>query len=188
MSRTLSIARRLCLVCCAAVVLSGGGVTAAEESEMVIGEGKYALPIPKGWERRQPRTNIVEHEFAVAAVEGDPADGRVTVMAAGGSVSDNLDRWFGQFSQPDGSSTRDKAVVDKLTVAGFPAHVVDIGGTFDDRPPFGGGGVKREDYRLLGAIIETKAGNYFIKLVGPDKTVAGQRDAFRKMVEGLTAK
>ncbi len=53
------------------------------------------------------QTRIVEHEFAIPAAEGDKADGRFTIMAAGGSVDANIDRWYAQFSQPDGGSTKE---------------------------------------------------------------------------------
>ena len=41
---------------------------------------------------------------------------------------------------------------------------------------------------MLAAIIETgTAGNYFLKLYGPGKTVGNAADGFRKMVEGMVA-
>ena len=77
-------------------------------------------------------------------------------MGAGGSIEDNIDRWLGQFIQPDGKKTKDKAKIDKKKIAGVPVHVVDIAGTYKDTPggPFARGKtIDREDYRMLGAII-----------------------------------
>lgn len=173
----------------ALAVLAAPAAAVADE-RYAIGENKeYTLPVPAGWLRKQPRTRIVEHEFEAKAVEGDELGGRVTVMAAGGSVDDNVKRWYGQFSQPDGSSTEEKAKVKKTTVAGQDVHMVDITGTFDDRPPFAASqGVQRPNYRMLGAIIQTKkAGNYFIKFYGPAKTITANEAAFNKMVEDLKA-
>jgi gluconolactonase len=69
--------------------------------------------------------------------------------------------------------------------------MVDIAGTFKDMPggPFAGGAaVERPGHRMLAAIVATPGeGNYFLKLTGPAATIAGQEDAFRKMVEGLVA-
>jgi hypothetical protein len=163
---------------------------ASAQERYALGENKeYSLPVPEGWLRKQPRTRIVEHEFEAKAAEGDEIAGRVTVMAAGGSVDDNVKRWYGQFSQPDGSSTEEKAKIKKTVVAGQDVHVVDISGTFDDRPPFAASqGVQRPNYRMMGAIIQTKkAGNYFIKFYGPAKTIGANEAAFNKMVEGLKA-
>ena len=69
--------------------------------------------------------------------------------------------------------------------------IVDIGGTYDDKPiPFAPGpGTPRPDYRMLAGIVQPKnAGNYFIKFYGPAKTVAKNEAAFKKMLEGLEAK
>jgi hypothetical protein len=110
-------------------------------------------------------------------------------MGAGGSVQANVDRWFGQFAQADGSDTKDKATTKKLKLAGCEVTIVDITGTYKDAPagPFAGGkAVDRPDYRMLAAIVETTdRGNYFLKFYGPGKTVAKHADGFRAMVEGL---
>ncbi|HEX5444854.1 MAG TPA: hypothetical protein VFW87_13540, partial [Pirellulales bacterium] len=108
---------------------------------------------------------------------------------------DNIKRWYGQFRQPDGGSTADQAKVEQKTVAGQDVTLVDVSGTYLDKPggPFAGGKtVEREDYRMLAAIIETtqkgkKTGNYFIKLIGPRKTIAENQKAFDAMIESLKA-
>ena len=177
------------------VALSSGRLTAAPavaDAAVVftIADGAFTLEAPAGWERVQPKSRMVETEFAVPAAQADAA-GRMTVMGAGGSVEANIERWCGQFSQPDGSATRDKATTKKLKVAGCEVTLVDISGTFTDMPggPFAGGpAVQRPGYRMLAAIIATPGrGNYFLKLTGPAATIAAQQDAFRTMVEGLVA-
>ena len=156
-----------------------------------LSEGKITLPAPDSWERKQPRTRIVEHEFAAKGPEGQkPA--RVTIMGAGGGVEANIDRWIGQFRQPDGGATREKTKVEKAKAGETEIHVVDITGTYMDRPggPFAGGRVTpREGYRMMGAIIVTKnSGHYFVKMLGPDKTVAANSKAFREMLTKLKIK
>lgn len=159
---------------------------------VTIADGHVKLTIPADWAKKEPRNHIIDHEFEIPAVAGDERPGRVTIMGAGGSVEDNIDRWAGQFSQPDGSSSREKAKIRKFTVAGQDVTLADISGTYDDKagPFVPGAGVPRENYRMLGAIVQTKhdgqpSGNYFIKLYGPKNTVAGQEAAFTKMLEGL---
>lgn len=165
--------------------------TAAEAAGVfTIADGGFTLEAPAGWERVQPKSGMIETEFAVPAAEGAAA-GRLTVMGAGGSIEANVDRWCGQFSQPDGSATRDKTTTKKLQVAGCEVTLVDISGTFKDMPggPFAGGAaVERPGYRMLAAIVATPGrGNYFLKLTGPAATIAGQEAGFRTMVEGLVA-
>lgn len=149
---------------------------------------KLTIAVPKSWIRKPPRMGLIEHEFAVPAAEGDADDGRVTIMAAGGSVDANIQRWIGQYTQPDGSATADKTKIEHKAIAGRKVHLVDISGTYRESMggPFAGGQVvERPGYRMLAAIVETAQGKYFIKFYGPRKTVTGQANAFRAMIEGL---
>lgn len=161
----------------------------ANDHTISFADGKLSLTAPSNWLRKKPATSIVEHEFAVPAAKGDETEGRMTIMGAGGSVDDNINRWYGQFTQPDGGSTKDRAKVEKITAAGEAVHLVDISGTFrDQRGPFAPA-VERSNYRMLAAIITTKdAGNYFVKFYGPQKTIAENAQPFRRMIEGLQKK
>jgi hypothetical protein len=154
-----------------------------------IADGGLALEAPKGWNRVQPKSGIVETEFAIPSTEEGGAAGRMTVMGAGGTVQANVDRWYGQFSQPDGSETKDKASTKKLNIGGCAVTMVDVSGTYKDMPggPFAGGqAVERPSYRMLAAIVEVpERGNYFLKFYGPAATVAAHADGFRGMVEGM---
>jgi hypothetical protein len=151
-----------------------------------IGSG-HTLTAPESWDRKPPRSGFVNAEFAVPAVEGDAHGGRVTVTTAGGSIQANIQRWYGQFTQPDGSDTKDHAEVEEKTIAGSTVHLVDISGTYLDSTggPFAGTTTPRPDYRMLAAIIETDEANYFVKFYGPAKTVAENEDEFLEMIEGV---
>ena len=183
------------VACCfssAAVCGSARGQAVAEEARaFTIASGAFSLEAPADWKRVQPKSGIVETEFAVLPDAEGEQPGRMTVMGAGGSVQANVDRWYGQFAQPDGSETKDKATTKTLKLAGCTVTFVDVGGTYKDMPggPFAGGkSVDRPDYRMLAAIVETpKEGSYFLKFYGPGTTVAKQADGFRKMVEGMVA-
>ncbi|NDC63376.1 MAG: hypothetical protein EBZ59_05180 [Planctomycetia bacterium] len=156
-----------------------------------IGGGAFALEAPVGWRRVQPKSQIVETEFTIPAAADGEQPGRMTAMGAGGSVSDNVDRWIGQFSQPDGGSTKDKTVTKTLKIAGCTVTFVDVPGTYKDMPggPFAGGkAIERPNYRMLAAIVETPAsGNHFLKFYGPAAVVDRHADGFRTMVEGMVA-
>ena len=72
-------------------------------------------------------------------------------------------------------------------MAGLKLHLVDIAGTYKDSPggPFAPS-VTRPKHRMLGAVLETeKYGNYFIKLTGPERTVAAHEKAFAAMLDSL---
>ena len=167
-----------------ALLWPAGVLAAAEQTPVVsLAEGHILLAAPAGWVRQEPRTRIIDAEFSAPAAEGDQADGRITVMAAGGSIQQNLDRWVGQFTQTERNQT------DKLQIAGREVRRLDLIGTYkDQKSPFAPA-VMRENYRVLGAIIPTQEhGNYYIKFSGPKATVAKHEPTFQKFLESLQVK
>ena len=165
--------------------------TKSKDYLLTIAGGKLSITVSGRWTAKKPAVRIIEHELSVPKAKGDAADGRILMMSAGGSIEANLSRWFGQFSQPDGKSTKDRAKVTKTEVAGHEVRIVDISGTYNDRRGPFAPAVKRADYRMLAAIVSVgkkqgaPAGNYFIKFYGPKKTVAANEKAFTAMIESL---
>ncbi|MDX1947559.1 MAG: hypothetical protein SFU86_19325, partial [Pirellulaceae bacterium] len=155
----------------AALFVSFAACSVVADEKFTVGEGKVTFTAPEGWKKVQPKTRIVEAEFEVPAAKGDETAGRLTAMGAGGDVETNISRWAGQFVGPGGEEV--KPQIDKLMVDGNEVHIVALSGTYKDSPggPFAGGKtVMRENYKMLGAICVTKAGNYFVKLYGPKAT------------------
>ncbi len=197
--KKLAIARcfaAICLIGLLPIAVAAADEKSADKPNPTIdlADGKITMTAPAGWVRKTPKVRFIEHEFAVPASKGDTEDGRVTVMGAGGTIEANVDRWIAQFSQPDGSETKNQ-VADadrKKTIAGLDVHFIDLSGTYKDMPrPFdpNAGAVTRKDYRMVAAIIASpKLGNYFIKFYGPKQTVADHAAEFRKMVDGLKVK
>ena len=159
----------------------------AKPTVVEIADGAISLEAPAEWKKTKPASRIVEVEFAIPKVEGDSADGRLTIMQAGGSVEDNISRWIGQFSQPDKGSTRERAVISEKEIAGQTVHLVDISGNYADRRGPFAPAVQRDNYRMLAAIVvTTDHGQQFIKLYGPRKTISANEKAFQKFVNSLT--
>jgi hypothetical protein len=154
---------------------------------VVLGD-RLAMSAPDSWIAKPPGNPMILQEFAVPAAKGDPRDGRVTVSSAGGTVAANIDRWAGQFGQPDGAKTADKMKVQKKTVAGQEVDLVDISGTYQEsagmmQPP-----VPRPDYRMLAAILPGDGPSFFIKFYGPKKTVGEHEKEFQAMFDGIKAR
>jgi hypothetical protein len=159
----------------------------AQGTAIGLAGGQLQMQVDKAWKAVQPRVRIIEHEFSVPAHKDDDHPGRVTIMHAGGTVEENMDRWIGQFTAPDGETLKDRTKKETKKVAGLEVHLIDISGTYHDRP---GGpvapAVERPSYRLLGAmIVSAKTGNYFVKFTGPQRTVAAHEKAFASMIDSL---
>jgi hypothetical protein len=142
------------------------------------------LSVPPAFKPTEPKSSIIEHEFVVSG-EGD-ATARMTMMASGGGIQPNIDRWKSQFI---GGKAEDQKT-ELVKVGKWNVHVVDLNGTYKESMgggPFAPGKiVERADYSMLGAILEHPEGRtYFVKLTGPQSIVKANRDAFIDMVKGL---
>jgi hypothetical protein len=181
---------RACRIVLILLGLLGTAALAQEQGAKIdLAGGKLQLKSPKDWVRKQPQSRIIEHEFAVPASAGDANEGRVTIMGAGGPIDANIDRWYSQFSQPDGGSIKERAKVKKFKVAGEDVHLVDLSGTYKDQRGPMAPAVERPKYRMLAAIITAgPLGNYFVKFYGPQQTVTDHEKAFLSMIEGLERK
>lgn len=152
-----------------------------------LADGRLVLQFPARWEKQRPSVRIIEVELKVPPKEEKASEpGRLTIMRAGGSVEANVERWYGQFEQPDGKSSKEAAKVEEKEVDDLKIHIVDLSGTFlDRRGPFAPA-TEKEDYRMLAAIIQTDgAGNYFIKFTGPQETIKQNEKAFMRMIDEL---
>jgi hypothetical protein len=146
---------------------------------------KFRLKAPKAWIAKEPRSSMIRilAEFALPRAAGDTADGRLTIIPAGGTVQANIDRWRDQFGdKPEHQSQ------EKIEVAGKTVTLVDFSGTFHDQSggPFAPGpGVERPGYRMLAAIIDVDGELYFVKSYGPAKTMAAHADEFQTFIRSL---
>ncbi len=153
----------------------------AKVEMLELGKGKVVVAKPEKW-KTVPKGQMLEHEFNVKG-EGD-SFARITIMQASGGIEGNIDRWVGQF---DGAKKED-AKVEKKDVDQTKVHIVEIAGTFNESMG-GAPSKKRENYKMLGAILELKDGSMiFIKATGPKDIVGGMREGFVKMLDGLKNK
>lgn len=153
--------------------------------------GSLVLTAPAQWKQVQPRfPQMIQYEFSAPADAKGDAPVRITVMVAGGGLEGNLARWYGQFTQPDGKATKDIAQTEELKADGAKVYLVNITGTYaGDMMASGRNAPKKENYQLLGGIVETeKMGTYFIKATGPIEECQKLSDGFREMLKGMQVK
>ncbi len=101
----------------------------------------------------------------------------------GGSVQANIDRWVGQFQ-----NSKAAPKVEKRTIHNLKVTTVDVSGDYTGMGgPRAPQGPPKQDYRLLGAVVEGPQGSVFIKFTGPAKAVAQNQPAFEKLLSSLNA-
>ncbi len=154
--------------------------------QIFVADGALALNVPAAWKTAGAGAQFVEIEFAVPRGEDEAADGRITGMRSGGTLESNFSRWHGQFKQPDGSDSSEKAKTEELESSGLKIHLFDLSGTYLDGGPMQPNKTEREGYRMLAGIVEMDADqNYFWKFYGPQSLVDRHEAGFRAMLNSI---
>lgn len=136
----------------------------------------FRLTPPAGW--RQVELSPEQSGFIDARFEIDGAgdDVRLTMSTTGGGIDANIDRWIGQFRQPDGAAAQQET----LDVNGMTVTWVDISGDYQ-----GMGGPVQSGWRMLAAAFHGSPRDFYIKLTGPQEEIGNLSDSFRSLVESV---
>lgn len=140
--------------------------------------------VPERWGEHPPRQMRVA-TYMVPPAEGDAEGGECAVFYfgsdQGGDVNANIERWAGQFEKAP-APTRTSKNVDGMNVT-----LVEIAGTYlAPAGPMMQSTGKKENFRLLGAIVEAPEGAVFFKFTGPSKTITGAEGEFNQLVGSMT--
>lgn len=135
---------------------------------------KYDLP--EGWTSKPLSSKMRVADFVLPKAEGDPEGATLVVTffgGQGGTVQANFDRWLTQVEQPDGRASKDVAKTSVLKTHDLTLSIMDLPGTFvAEKAPGSAERYNKPGFHLRAAVIEGKGGPYFVRLVGPAKTVA----------------
>jgi hypothetical protein len=146
---------------------------------------------PDGWISEQPSSSM---RVAQYRLPGDAGDASLVVFffgpGQGGPVEANLDRWIGQMKQPDGSSSKEKAKTETTTINGMKVTLLDVAGTYSAGDMMGGAGTPQDkpNSRMRAGVFETAKGAYYVKLVGPEKTIERWDQAYMAFIKSAKLK
>lgn len=155
--------------------------------------GELRFKAPSEWVVEKPSSSMRLAQYKLPKAEGDGEDASLVIYFfgenQGGSVQANLERWVSQFEQPDGSSSSSKAKLETITVNQLQISMIDLSGTYvAETAPGSGVRHNNPDYRLRAAVIETRKGAHYVKLVGPSKTVSRWEKAFNAYLQSFEFK
>jgi len=140
--------------------------------------------VPKRWSEAPPRPMRVV-TYAVPRSGPDTTDAECAVSffgtGQGGPVEMNIERWKGQFENPEVSQQATKEI------GGVKVTTVKITGTYLSP----GGmmmtpGEPKPDYSMLGTVVEAPEGMLFFKLTGPKGTVEAASAEYGAMLESIS--
>jgi hypothetical protein len=144
----------------------------------------------EAWVSETPSSDSRIAQYTLPAAAGEEPPTLVIYHFGGGgagSIDANLDRWCDQFEQTDGRESREVAQVSTWSAKGLTFYTIDVSGTYvaQLRP-----GVEerhnKPGQRMLAAIIQTDDGPYYVKLLGPERSVEASKPEFEALLASMS--
>ena len=154
----------------------------AAEAKSVAG---MSFSVPDSWKETEPTSNMRTYQFEIPGSAQNSAELAVFYFGQGqgGDIQGNISRWKGQFTSVSKEESKQK------TAAGMNITQVRIDGSYQQSGPMmDTSGAPKENYAMLGAIIEAPEGAVFFKMTGPVETINASAGDFDKVLEGLRKK
>jgi hypothetical protein len=171
----------------AGLAMVAGLLGADEPKKKTIDAGGVTFSAPESWRTVPTRSQMRKAQLRVEPVKGDdfPAELVVYVFPGGaGTVEANIERWQKQFKDADGNPP--KVESKKVKGKNVEATRVETSGLYHPTAfPGMPAEPDRPNARLLGAIVTTDKYGYFLKMVGPDKTMKEASKAFDELIASL---
>jgi hypothetical protein len=150
----------------------------------LLASSRLAYDAPKEWKVVEPTSSMRLAQWSTGA------GSEIVIFyfgeGQGGSVEANLDRWYGQFQQPDGTPTRERAKVTRSRAGELAITKADVEGTYV--APVRPGASDRHHqpgYRMIAAVVEGPSGPWFLRFLGPANEVAEGASLFDGFLSGL---
>ena len=171
----------MCVVCAASLQV----LAVSQKSEL-------KFTVPAGWIDEPRSSSMRVAQYKLPKIAADTEDASLVLyyfgQGQGGTAAANVERWVGQMKQTDGSAVKD-AKEERFETNGLKVTTVDVSGTYvAETAPGSGTFSNNPGYRMRAAVIETSNGSYFVKLVGPEKTVTQWNDSFLSYLKSFQLK
>jgi hypothetical protein len=164
-----------------------GAAMGADDPRKTVKAGGLSFEVPQSWKSTPTASQMRLVQFKVDPVQGDDFAAELVVYAfpgGAGTVDMNVKRWQSQFRGPDGNPPK----IETKDLKGKNTDVtrVETGGHYTpSRFPGLAPEPERDNARLLGGIVITERYGYFLKMVGPDKTMNSIKPAFDHLLSSI---
>ena len=165
----------------------GAGTASGQpDASGMIDVGAISFKLPPKWEAQQPNSSMRRAQVSASGSAG-PAELIVYFFGpqGAGTASANIERWIGQFTNPDGSPVSD-AKQTSSKVSTFDVTKLEVAGQFAGAMAVAGQAQAPEaGQRLMAAIVSTEGGPYYFKFLGPNATVTEHGAAFDDVIASV---
>ncbi len=170
------------------VFLSSPSAFGASEAQSYT-SGKINFSVTADWEKTPVSSAMRQFQFRIPKAQDDLEDGELAVFyfgpGQGGSVQANIERWQSQFKPAQGGASAEVGSgISVKNINGLKVTLASLEGSYEGAMGMQGGSVK-DNYALLGAIVEGPEGMVFFKMTGPRKTVQNARGQFDALLQSF---
>ena len=145
--------------------------------------GSMDVTVPAEWVVESPSSSMRIAQYNLPGKTSGNAEMAV-FNKIGGSVEQNIERWIGQFTQPDGSSSDSKAELTQFVIGSLRADRIYLEGTYS-AGAMGGSPAQQTGYCLLGYIVIMPDGPYYFKTVGPVETIKQYETSIDQFIKNI---
>jgi hypothetical protein len=178
------------------MALVAGSVSADEKKEekgAVVTLDGLTSRAPADWKETPTTSELRFKQFALPKQGDDKDDAELVIFffgpGGGGGVQQNLERWKGMFQPPEGKKIDDVAKVEESKVGEVKLVYLDINKAtylYKARPFDPNAKAEpRPNYRMLAVIFGSPKGPYFLRVIGPEKTVTHHKKGFDEWLKNF---
>jgi hypothetical protein len=146
--------------------------------------GPLSLEVPRDAVAETPASPMRLGQWKLPRAAGDGEDAQLLVFffgaGQGGTPAVNLQRWCAQFTDEGGAAACQQSQPLTSAAHGLTVTRVAYRGRYKAMDMLTNQDVDKPNQELLAAIVESPKGMYFIKLLGPEATVAAQHAFFEQ--------
>lgn len=159
----------------------------ADDPKKSVDAGGLTFQAPESWKAIPTRSTMRRAQLKVDPVSGDDYPAVLVVYAfpgGAGSVEANLKRWQSQFTDADGNPPK----IDSKSAKGKNTDVTRVETAGHYKPSAFPGLApepERDNARMYVAVVITDRAGYFLKMVGPDKTMKAIRSTFDDLITSI---
>lgn len=171
-----------------AITLSASLAGDAKVTELKAGSFTFKVPAP--WVAKAEPRMMSAGGFNLPGKEGaDPVEADFYHFGAGGGggIEANIKRWQSQFT-PGADGKPPVMEREELTFGTDKALLISIKGTFLSGPAMSPTKIPKPGYAMLGAILQSKQGDVFIKITGPEASTMATKDQVKNLVKDAFAR
>lgn len=178
-----SLLRVSCLAALSVLVSCLSSTAQAQEAEGALKVGEFTFKPVAPWKSKGTPRPMSQGGFSLLSADGTKtidADFYHFGSGQGGDTEANVTRWKGQFQPAEGADAI-KFERKQYTFGKRKATLVFIKGTFLSGGMFTAK-TPQPGSAMIGAILESEAGNVFVKFTGPEKDVDASKENFLKLL------